>query len=171
MMGKLPSSSVGWLFNDVMFVFALSSSPPFWRRRPSTYSCIRVNTLKSTTEAIIDKLASFLDENKLSTNAITSLSLDKKNAPGVGSDASIDPLSIRPSSHSDLFVIGCKSAIYKCPLPGLDNVLFVKGTGPLRVEYGSRQEQPIKEVIVSRKCAEAVLRGAQVSSLTLLINW
>lgn len=127
-----------------------------------------MNTLKSTTEAIIDKLTSFLDENKLPTTAITSLSLDKKYAfAGVGSDASIDPLYICPSSHS---VNGCKSTIYKCPLPGLDNVLFVKGTGPLRVEYGSGQEQPIKEVIVSRKCAEAVLRGAQVSSLTLLIN-
>lgn len=130
-----------------------------------------MNTLKSTTEAIIDKLTPFLDESKLSTHAITTFSLDKKYAlAGVGSDASIDPLCICPSSHSDLFVNGCNSTIYKCPLPGLDNVLFVKGTGPLRVEYGSGQEQPIKEVIVSRKCAEAVLRGAQVSSLTLLLN-
>lgn len=47
----------------------------------------------------------------------------------------------------------------KCKIPGLDYVVFVWGSGPHRIGYG---EAPPKEVIVSRKCAEAVLRGAQV---------
>jgi hypothetical protein len=47
----------------------------------------------------------------------------------------------------------------KCRIPGLDYVVFVWGSGPHRVDYGNVAP---KEVIVSRKCAEAVLRGAQV---------
>lgn len=47
----------------------------------------------------------------------------------------------------------------KCQIPGLDYVVFVWGSGPHRVDYGNVAP---KEVIVSRKCAEAVLRGAQV---------
>ncbi|KAK9742254.1 hypothetical protein RND81_03G159000 [Saponaria officinalis] len=53
-------------------------------------------------------------------------------------------------------------AIHKCPIPGLDDVVFVQGSGPHEVNYGHTPDQPLKEVIVSRKCAEAVLRGAQV---------
>jgi hypothetical protein len=41
----------------------------------------------------------------------------------------------------------------------IDYVVFVWGSGPHRVDYGNVAP---KEVIVSRKCAEAVLRGAQV---------
>lgn len=52
--------------------------------------------------------------------------------------------------------------IHKCQLPGLDYVLFVNGSGPHEIPYSSEPSKPIKEVIVSRKCAEAVLRGAQV---------
>ncbi|PIA30158.1 hypothetical protein AQUCO_05700098v1 [Aquilegia coerulea] len=44
----------------------------------------------------------------------------------------------------------------------MDYVLFVKGSGPHTIEYGHAADQPVKEVVVSRKCAEAVLRGAQV---------
>lgn len=50
----------------------------------------------------------------------------------------------------------------KCKIPGLDYVVFVWGSGPHRIDYG---EAPPKEVVVSRKCAEAVLRGAQVGRL------
>ncbi|KAG1346765.1 putative methyltransferase NSUN6 [Cocos nucifera] len=55
-----------------------------------------------------------------------------------------------------------RPSICKCPYPGLDNVVFVKGSGPHMLQYDSQPGQPVKEVIVSRKCAEAVLRGAQV---------
>ncbi|XP_039816316.1 rRNA (cytosine-C(5))-methyltransferase NOP2C-like isoform X7 [Panicum virgatum] len=62
---------------------------------PSRYSCIRVNTLKSSTDAVMHKLM-------------------------------------------DL------------------------GSGPHVLNYNSQPDQSVKEVIVSRKCAESVLRGAQV---------
>lgn len=53
--------------------------------------------------------------------------------------------------------------VLKCQIPGLDYVVFVKGSGPHDIQYDYQQDKPPKEVIVSRKCAEAVLRGAQVS--------
>lgn len=52
--------------------------------------------------------------------------------------------------------------VHKCPYAGLENVIFVRGSGPHVLQYDSQRDQPVKEVIVSRKCAESVLRGAQV---------
>lgn len=52
--------------------------------------------------------------------------------------------------------------VTKCQIPGLDHVVFVKGSGPHSIDYGLIGGKSPKEVIVSRKCAEAVLRGAQV---------
>ncbi|KAD4982874.1 hypothetical protein E3N88_19545 [Mikania micrantha] len=52
--------------------------------------------------------------------------------------------------------------VFKCQIPGLDYVVFVKGSGPHDIQYDYQQDRPPKEIIVSRKCAEAVLRGAQV---------
>ncbi|KAK9041180.1 hypothetical protein V6N11_016294 [Hibiscus sabdariffa] len=52
--------------------------------------------------------------------------------------------------------------ISKCQIPGLEYVVFVKGSGPHAIDYGYLPDKPPKEVLVSRKCAEAVLRGAQV---------
>ncbi|KAK1302727.1 hypothetical protein QJS10_CPB12g00528 [Acorus calamus] len=54
------------------------------------------------------------------------------------------------------------STICKCQIPGLDYVVFVEGSGPYMVDYGDAPLGSQKEVIVSRKCAESVLRGAQV---------
>ena len=54
------------------------------------------------------------------------------------------------------------SLVRKCPYAGLENVLFVQGSGPHVLNYNSQPDQSVKEVIVSRKCAESVLRGAQV---------
>ncbi|XP_057524681.1 rRNA (cytosine-C(5))-methyltransferase NOP2C isoform X1 [Amaranthus tricolor] len=92
--------------------------------RPSCYSCIRVNILKTTSDAVIEKLLAM-----------------QHGADG----RSID-----------------KDLIHKCPIPGLDYVVFVRGSGPHKIEYNYAPQQPFKEVIVSRKCAESVLRGAQV---------
>ncbi|KAL0307235.1 UNVERIFIED_CONTAM: rRNA (cytosine-C(5))-methyltransferase NOP2C, partial [Sesamum radiatum] len=55
-----------------------------------------------------------------------------------------------------------KCSISKCKIPSLDYVVFVKGSGPHTIDYGYKKDKPPKEVIVSRKCAEAVLRGAHV---------
>lgn len=52
--------------------------------------------------------------------------------------------------------------ISRCQIPGLDYVVFVQGSGPHNINYGFAHDKPPKEVLVSRKCAEAVLRGAQV---------
>ncbi|KAL9230256.1 hypothetical protein vseg_005633 [Gypsophila vaccaria] len=95
--------------------------------RPSCYSCIRVNILKTTSDAIIQKLTAMQQETC------------ENGTEGISNNV-----------------------IHKCPIPGLDYVVFVQGSGPHEVNYGHTPNQPLKEVIVSRKCAEAVLRGAQV---------
>ncbi|KAJ0491045.1 putative tyrosine--tRNA ligase [Helianthus annuus] len=59
------------------------------------------------------------------------------------------------------------SLVFKCPIPGLDYVVFVKGSGPHDIQYHYQQDRPPNEVIVSRKCAEAVLRGARRAVLML----
>ncbi|KAI7748963.1 hypothetical protein M8C21_012481, partial [Ambrosia artemisiifolia] len=115
--------------------------------RPSCYSCIRVNTLKVTTESVIEKILEIQHEKKLQ-DALKNLHTDadksvKVSERVIGSTAETSP-------------------VFKCQIPGLDYVVFVKGSGPHDIQYDYQQDRPPKEVIVSRKCAEAVLRGAQV---------
>ncbi|KAK3023749.1 LOW QUALITY PROTEIN: hypothetical protein RJ639_044458 [Escallonia herrerae] len=73
----------------------------------------------------------------------------------VCSNTALDPLKAGVQS----------GPICKCQLPGLDYVVFVRGSGPHSIDYKHTEDKPLKEVIVSRKCAEAVLRGAQLSSI------
>lgn len=83
-----------------------------------------MNTLKSTPDAVIQKLRDILRQNGAS--------------------------------------------ISKCDIAGLEYLVFVKGSGPHSIDYGCTVDgnvKPPKELLVSRKCAEAVLRGAEVSSL------
>ncbi|PVH36791.1 hypothetical protein PAHAL_6G169100 [Panicum hallii] len=108
---------------------------------PSRYSCIRVNTLKSSTDAVMHKLMDLVCENGLS-DGINGVEIVEQN----GGD--------QPHEQSSL--------VQKCPYAGLENVLFVQGSGPHVLNYNSQPNQSVKEVIVSRKCAESVLRGAQV---------
>lgn len=108
---------------------------------PSCYSCIRVNTLKSSTDAVMHKLMDIVCENGLSVG-INDLEIGEQNGGDQGHEGS--PL------------------VHKCPYAGLENVLFVQGSGPHVLHYDSEPGQSVKEVIVSRKCAESVLRGAQV---------
>jgi hypothetical protein len=56
--------------------------------------------------------------------------------------------------------------VHKCPYSGLENVLFIQGSGPHVLHCDGQPGQSIKEIIVSRKCAESVLRGAQVWCLS-----
>ncbi|ESQ36255.1 hypothetical protein EUTSA_v10007146mg [Eutrema salsugineum] len=97
--------------------------------RPSSYSCIRVNTVKTTSDAVIEKLTKILNDSE-------------------------DGLKLVQPDGS--------SPISKCQIPGLEYVVFVNGSGPHKIQYDFGLENPPKEVLVSRKCAEAVLRGAQV---------
>ncbi|CAM8985406.1 unnamed protein product [Rhodiola kirilowii] len=107
---------------------------------PSCYTCIRVNTLKSTSDDVIEKLEKLIYERR--TNLSDELVEDVR-----------DPICEKLPS----------GMISKCQVDGLDNVLFFGGSGPHSIEYSAcARDGPIKEVIVSRKCAEAVLRGAQV---------
>ncbi|KAL9419943.1 hypothetical protein AB3S75_037665 [Citrus x aurantiifolia] len=102
--------------------------------RPSCYSCIRVNTLKTTTDDVIQKLLAII-QNSGRSEADVASSVKGRLQNGTISESQI---------------------------PGLEYVVFVKGSGPHTIDYGYEPDKPRKEVIVSRKCAEAVLRGAQV---------
>ncbi|KAL5571345.1 hypothetical protein UlMin_020942 [Ulmus minor] len=138
--------------------------------RPSCYSCIRVNKLKSSADAVIEKLLAILKENEAEYGNLS------KNDSNGSSDSNMkqNGLSIKTSRsqssdetvEEDVTNVLKESIqsglISKCQLPGLDYVLFVRGSGPHAIDYGYTDGKPPKEVIVSRKCAEAVLRGAQV---------
>ncbi|ESR50375.1 hypothetical protein CICLE_v10031016mg [Citrus x clementina] len=102
--------------------------------RPSCYSCIRVNTLKTTTDDVIQKLLAIIQNSGRSEADVAS--------------------SVKGRLQN--------GTISKSQIPGLEYVVFVEGSGPHTIDYGYEPDKPPKEVIVSRKCAEAVLRGAQV---------
>ncbi|KAI3764122.1 hypothetical protein L2E82_14125 [Cichorium intybus] len=113
-------------------------------RRPSCYSCIRVNTLRTTTEAVIEKILEIQCE-KRQNDTLKNLHMndDSESQSVAGFSLETNP-------------------VLKCEIPGLDYVVFAKGSGPHDIQYDYQQDRPPKEIIVSRKCAEAVLRGAQV---------
>jgi methyltransferase NSUN6 len=122
-------------------IVAYDLTVTFLLRHPSCYSCIRVNTLKSSTDAVMHKLMDIVSENGLSIG-INGLDIGEQNS---GSN-----------THEG------NSMVHKCPYTGLENVIFVRGSGPHVLQYDNQPNQSVKEVIVSRKCAESVLRGAQV---------
>lgn len=131
-------------------------------RCPSCYSCIRVNTLKTTGDAVIERLSAMLHGTELrnSVDDLCKAELDMNqqdnNLPKEFDSLHIqDTCTLKERLQSN--------PIFKCQLPGLDYVLFVRGSGPYSIDYGFAPDKPPKEIIVSRKCAEAVLRGAQVS--------
>ncbi|KAL6506785.1 hypothetical protein OROHE_022222 [Orobanche hederae] len=121
--------------------------------RPSCYSCIRVNTLKATSDNVIKKLSTILQERGWESN--------HAERPAISHN--LDDIAIVPEDSSVFTNPSAKnSSVSKCHIPQLDYVVFVKGSGPHTIDYGYKEEKPPKEVIVSRKCAEAVLRGAHV---------
>ncbi|KAL8474008.1 hypothetical protein ACS0TY_030043 [Phlomoides rotata] len=120
--------------------------------RPSCYSCIRVNTLKSTSDDVIKKLLAVLQEKGWQSDPAEGTNSHKSN--DIANEL-VDSDCLPDDSVKNCF-------ISKCKIPGLDYVVFVKGSGPHTVDYEYKEDKPPKEVIVSRKCAEAVLRGAQV---------
>ncbi|XP_022771814.1 putative methyltransferase NSUN6 isoform X2 [Durio zibethinus] len=118
--------------------------------RPSCYSCIRVNTLKSTSDAVIEKLQEIMKQSG-SKNVVEDINTKETKASNIiDSDMAEKQSSLQ------------NGPISKCQIPGLEYVVFVKGSGPHAIDYGYAPGKPPKEVLVSRKCAEAVLRGAQV---------
>lgn len=131
-------------------------------RRPSCYSCIRVNTLKTTADAVVERLSVMLHATEL-RNPVDTISNAKLDMDQQNDDLSKESNSFHIQDTCSLKERLQSNPIFKCQLPGLDYVLFVRGSGPHSIDYGFAPDKPPKEVIVSRKCAEAVLRGAQVS--------
>lgn len=124
---------------------------------------MRVNTLKSTGDVVIEKLLAILQErgwqNVSAEEAITPCdAVGSDGVPLESTRTACGPNGSTPSSH-----------LSKCDIPGLDYLVFISGLGPLTVNYKYEENIPPKEVIVSRKCAEAVLRGAQVGIVKLLV--
>lgn len=129
-----------------------------------------MNILKSTNEAVIEKLTTLLQDSTV--DDLEYLSVGKQVSEG---NARYDDLSKecidsmfnllreeRPKNGEQPMKVSKGPSICQCQFPGLDYVLLVKGSGPHSIPYGNQPDQSVKEVIVSRKCAEAVLRGAQV---------
>lgn len=136
-------------------------------RRPSCYSCIRVNTLKATTDTVIEKLSTIVEEMRHSNSENTTLNgvdVDVNDIKLMQSGSQSAPMKIEDEKNQTSKKFQHPS-ISRCQVPGLDYVVFVRGSGPHTIDYGYANGRPPKEVIVSRKCAEAVLRGAQVSSI------
>lgn len=124
---------------------------------PSSYSCIRVNTLRSTSETVINKLVKVLDDKKL-TSTMRCMNMNEHNNEheehSVTSKCTRDEFASKEEAN--------KPSVSKCKYPDLDDIVVVRGSGPHNLHYGDQPGKIMKEVIVSRKCAEAVLRGAQV---------
>ncbi|XVE72339.1 hypothetical protein DITRI_Ditri11bG0031800 [Diplodiscus trichospermus] len=118
--------------------------------RPSCYSCIRVNTLKTTSDAVVEKLQEIIRKSGSENDVEDIISKEAEASDSIGLDMAEKQLSLQNGSIS------------KCQIPGLEYVVFVKGSGPHAVDYGYALDKAPKEVLVSRKCAEAVLRGAQI---------
>lgn len=127
-----------------------------------------MNTLKSSPDVVIEKLLAILKEkeaeygNDFNMGTEKSCFSDKSKEPqnlDECPEATSGPLEEDVNILHGSFGSG---PISKCQFPGLDYVLFVRGSGPHAIDYGYADGKPPKEVIVSRKCAEAVLRGAQV---------
>lgn len=110
--------------------------------------------LKSTSDAVIEKLRAVLENNYLQSGPD-----ERSNSPKGSDDKKYLDIGEPQVKHLS------KSIVSKCQVPGLDYVIFVKGSGPHAIDYGYEEGKPPKEVLVSRKCAEAVLRGAQVNEL------
>lgn len=112
-----------------------------------------MNTLKSTTDAVIEKLQEIMRKSG-SQNDVEGINLKENKA---SNDIDLDMAEKQLSLQNE--------SITKCQIPGLEYVVFVKGSGPHEIDYGYFPDKPPKEVLVSRKCAEAVLRGAQVQRI------
>lgn len=114
-----------------------------------------MNTLKSTSDAVIEKLLEIFKERGMHDVAV-----QESSTTWEPDNCCKATLKCTGSAES----LKAIKSISKCQFPGLDYVVFVKGSGPHAIHYGDNEGKPLKEVIVSRKCAEAVLRGAQVSN-------
>ncbi|KAH7296973.1 hypothetical protein KP509_26G046900 [Ceratopteris richardii] len=107
---------------------------------PSKYACVRVNTLKTTCQEVLIKLLDTIN------NAHSFL---------LSSDGRFCGGKLPLVNH------GSDKAPICFEHPLLRDTVIVQGDGPHHIDYIGCSGL-LKEVVVSRKCAEAVLRGANV---------
>ncbi len=137
---------------------------PLWDSRPAIQSCVRVNTLETTTAEVIRKLCKHLLKKKEVTEEATGnhyTGITRKE------DGVSLPLTQAAAAAGDpkFEERNAGECCFEHEL--LKNVILVRGKGPCNINYKigkEDNESGLKEVVVSRKCGEAVLRGAHVCS-------
>ncbi|KAJ7563859.1 hypothetical protein O6H91_03G128600 [Diphasiastrum complanatum] len=151
--------------------------------RPPLYSCIRVNTNQTSIEEVIKELSELLSKGHNDQLDNCGSGMDRKGCHLLaGKDLvhalfptkvqslvvscdkvlGAEPEKCQAKYISDAFQ-GCDlSEQPKCLQQTLKDVIMVQGVGPNDVDYGHVTNCPPKMVVVSRKCAESVLRGAHV---------
>jgi hypothetical protein len=161
----------------------LSDFMPLWDSRPAIQSCVRVNTLETTTAEVIRKLRKHLLKKKEVTEEATGnhhtgttrkedgVSLPLTQAAAVSSEDILPrqqqqqvPAAAAAAAGDPTFEErNAAECCFEHEL--LKNVVLVRGKGPCNINYKivkEDNESGLKEVVVSRKCGEAVLRGAHV---------
>jgi hypothetical protein len=125
---------------------------------------VRVNTLETTTAEVIRKLCKHLLKKKEVTEEATGnhyTGITRKE------DGVSLPLTQAAAAAGDpkFEERNAGECCFEHEL--LKNVILVRGKGPCNINYKigkEDNESGLKEVVVSRKCGEAVLRGAHVCS-------
>jgi len=158
---------------------------PLWDSRPAIQSCVRVNTLETTTAEVIRKLRKHLLKKKEVTEEATGnhhtgttrkedgVSLPLTQAAAVSSEDILPrqqqqqqvPAAAAAAGDPKFEERNAAECCFEHEL--LKNVVLVRGKGPCNINYKigkEDNESGLKEVVVSRKCGEAVLRGAHVCS-------
>ena len=136
-----------------------------WLRcsRPSIHSCVRVNTLQTTTKEVIKQLTRYVLEQQNGKQSMMLRLNDSQKGSSEAADFEEAKCTIPGESSSELDE-GPETCGMCFEHDVLDNVVMVKGRGPCSIDYNAARGEggALSEVVVSRKCAEAVLRGAHV---------
>eukprot|EP00250_Pteridium_aquilinum_P014341 c21926_g2_i2 orf=477-947(-) len=110
---------------------------------PSRYACVRINTLQTTSQEVLTKLLDVLKDSNTSQT-------------GLHNQGQLLPAEMLSFQNN-----GANKDVLCFEHPQLKDIIIVQGDGPHQIDY-SGEHGLFKEVVVSRKCAEAVLRGANV---------
>ena len=136
--------------------------------RPSIHSCVRVNTLQRNTTEVIQQLTAHLLHKQTHLQGSRAEHLDNNEEPLKvleETDAVKSfPEDTRPKelTTTENKLSSSQNICFEHDV--LKDVVMVKGKGPCQIDYETVRGEGgvLKEIVVSRKCAEAVVRGAQV---------
>jgi len=136
--------------------------------RPSIHSCVRVNTLQRNTTEVIQQLTTHLLHKQTHLQGSRAEHIDNNEEPLKvleETDAMKSfPEDTRPKelTTTENKLSSSQNICFEHDV--LKDVVMVKGKGPRQIDYETVRGEGgvLKEIVVSRKCAEAVLRGAQV---------